>query len=73
MLPAAGDGDEFVGPRAQFLADVLDQEIKIAARADDAGKRFASDWNRRGEDHGFDASHPFAPAQPVREFRKLWV
>jgi hypothetical protein len=70
---APGDRDKFKRPRAQLLADVVDQEIKIAAGADHAGKRFASDRNRRSKDHGFNARHPLAPAQFGREARKLPV
>jgi hypothetical protein len=73
VLPAAGNCYKFVRPRAQFVANVINEKIKIATRADHARKCFASDWNGRGEYHGFDPSHPFPPAQLSGEIRKLPV
>jgi hypothetical protein len=35
--PAAGEGDEFVRAAAQFLADIVDQQIELAALAVDFG------------------------------------
>jgi hypothetical protein len=62
MPPAAGNGNELVGSFAQFIADIVDQEIEAAIAADNPGERFPTDRLRRGKNHGLDAPHPFAPA-----------
>ena len=38
--PAAGDRDEFVRAAAQFLADVVDQQVELARLADQPRKNF---------------------------------
>jgi hypothetical protein len=43
QMPTAGDGDEVVGSTAQLAADVRDDQVEIALRADDAGQNLARD------------------------------
>jgi hypothetical protein len=66
-MPAAGHGDEIVGSAAQLGADVLDDQVEIAVRLDDAGEDLARDRFFGGEDHGLDPPHPLAPAQLRRQ------
>jgi hypothetical protein len=42
VLESAGDVDQLVGTRLELVADVGDQEIEIAAAADDGGESPAS-------------------------------
>ena len=60
---AAGDEGEIVGAAAQFVDEVGDQIVEPAGFADQADQRLARNGFCRGEDGGFDAQHPFAPAR----------
>ena len=59
---AAGDEGEIVGAAAQFVDEIGDQIVEPAGLADQADERLARNGFWRGEDGGFDAQHPFAPA-----------
>ncbi|MBB5536444.1 hypothetical protein GGD55_003151 [Rhizobium giardinii] len=61
MLPAAGDRDDVIGTRPQFLAQVVDQKLDAAVSADHTRQNLAGDRFRGGRNHGLDAQHPFAP------------
>jgi hypothetical protein len=61
--PSSGDGDEFVGTPAQFIADVVNDQIEVAAAADDARKALAQHRLGGSENDRFDPAHPFAPAR----------
>jgi hypothetical protein len=45
-LPAAGDEDEFIGPRAKFVDDIGDEIVEIAPRPDQSRERLARDGCR---------------------------
>jgi hypothetical protein len=59
---AAGDEGEVVRAAAQLVDEVGDQIVEPAGVADQANKGLARDGFLGGEDSGFDAQHPFAPA-----------
>ena len=61
--PAPGDGDEFVRTPAQFLANIVDDELEVAGLAHDARQVLAQDRLGGGENDRFDPAHPFAPAR----------
>jgi hypothetical protein len=69
----AGDGDQIIGPAAQFFTDVVDQEVDAAAFADDPRQRLAADRLAGCKDRRFDAVHPFAPAHLRRQVIQLSV
>jgi hypothetical protein len=73
MLPAAGDGDQVIGPPAQFFTDVVDEEIDAAAFSDDAGKGFSVHWLAGRKNRCLDAMHPFAPPRLRRQVIQLPV
>ena len=73
MLPAAGDRDDVIGTAAQFLPDIVDQELDAAVLADHARQSLAADRFAGSENHGFRPQHPFAPAQIRRQILKLAV
>ena len=73
VLEAAGDADQLIGSAAQFVADVVDQEIDIAVAADDAGEDLTGHRLRRSKNDRLDAPHPCAPAQVRRQVRQLDV
>ena len=60
---AAGDEGEVVRASAQFVDEIGDQIVEPASLADQADERLARHGFFRGEDGGFDAQHPFAPAR----------
>ena len=69
--PAAGHGDQVVGPPAQFLTDVVDQKVDAAAFSHNPRQRLAADRLARGENGGLDTVHPFAPAHVRRQVIQL--
>ena len=64
---AAGDEGEIVGAAAQFVDEIGDQIVEPAGFADQADERLARNGFGGGEDRGFDAQHPFAPAGGGRQ------
>ena len=70
---AAGDEGEIVRAAAQLLDEVGDQIVEPAGFADQADQRLAWDGFCGGEDSGFDAQHPFAPAGGGRQVGELDV
>ena len=70
---AAGDEGEIVGAAAQLVDEVGDQIVEPAGFADQADQRLAGHGFWRGEDSGFDAQHPFAPAGGGRQVGELDV
>lgn len=73
MLPSAGDGHEIIGPAGEFDADVVDEEIGIAACANHASEDSACHQFARGKNDRLDALHPFAPARFRRQMLQLAV
>ena len=71
--PAARDADDLIGTAAQFVADVVDDELEVAGLADDARKVLAQHRLGGGEDHRLDPAHPFAPARRRRQVLELAV
>ncbi|ESY29565.1 hypothetical protein X748_27760 [Mesorhizobium sp. LNJC386A00] len=72
VFPAAGDGDQVIGAIAQFLADVVDQELNAAALSHNAAKRFAT-GSLAAKIVGRDAVHPLAPTRFRRQVLQLPV
>ena len=70
---AAGDLNEVVRAAAQFVDEVGDQLVEPAVLANQADERLARNGFFRGEDGGFDAQHPFAPAGGRRQVEKVHV
>ena len=70
---AAGDEGEIVRAAAQFVDEVGDQIVEPAGFADQADERLARHGFLRGEDGGFDAQHPFAPAGGGRQVEEFDV
>ena len=70
---AAGDEGEVVGTAAQLVDEIGDQIVEPAGFADQADERLAGNGFLRGEDGGFDAQHPFAPAGGGRQVGELDV
>ena len=70
---AAGDEGEIVGAAAQLVDEIGDQIVEPAGFADQADQRLACHGSWRGEDRGFDAQHPFAPAGGRRQVGELDV
>ena len=70
---AAGDQGEVVRAAAQLVDEVGDQIVEPAGFADEADQRLARDGFCRGEDGGFDAQHPFAPAGGRRQVDEVDV
>src|SRR5271165_711600 len=71
--PTAGDGDDLIRTAAQFVANILDDEVEVAAAPDDARQVLAQDRLGGGEDRRLDAAHPFAPARRRRQVFELAV
>ena len=55
------------------MDEVGDQIVEPAVFADQADERLARNGFLRGEDGGFDAQHPFAPAGGGRQVDKVDV
>jgi hypothetical protein len=71
--PSSGDRDEFVGTPAQFVANIVDDQIEVAAAADDARQALAQDGLGGGENDRFDPAHLFAPARRRGQVLKVEV
>ena len=67
------DRDDVIGTAAQFLPDIVDQELDAAVLADHARQSLAADRFAGSENHGFRPQHPFAPAQIRRQILKLAI
>ena len=65
--PSAGDRNDLVGAPAQFVANIVDDELEVAGFADDARQVLPQDRLSGGEDRRLDAAHPFAPARRRRQ------
>ena len=71
--PSSGDGDELVGTPAQFVANVVDDQIEVAGLADDARQVLPQHRLGGGENDRFDPAHPFAPARRRRQVLEVEV
>jgi hypothetical protein len=62
MLKPARHIDQLIRTRLELVADVRDEQIKIAVSPDDGGKSLPGDRLRRREDRRLDSHHEFRPA-----------
>ena len=73
MVPTTSDGDQIVGPPAQLLANVIDDQVDIAFLTNDTGKRGAINGRGGGKNNRLDAVHPLPPAQRRRQGRQVAI
>ncbi len=71
MLETAGDRYELVRPPAQFLADILNDQVEVAIATDHSCEDLTRDRLRCGEDDRLDTSHPFTPARRRRQIIEI--
>ncbi len=70
---AAANGDDLIRTAAQFVADVVDDQLEIAGLADDARKVLTQHRLGGGENDRFDPAHPFAPTRRRRQILEFEV
>ena len=58
---------------AQFVANVVDDQLDVAVRADHPRQIFAQDRPGGGEQRRLDPAHPFAPARRGRQVLEFAV